>query len=310
MPLRLICLLLMISCFVCNGRGAAQTMSREEEIVRSTYARVTFAAQLGMLWHAVEMNEGWPGLNDGLVLTKAMNEQIRFDLTDFKVGESKDVSTASWSSMIEGPVDVLFIHFVEAPVGFTKKTKTQTFYITYADAAWKPGAPSAIDTLEERTRTSLVPTVKEVLRSLRKPNSGGGDWKRYASYSVVASLRERSISYRATFLFSPNGDEVLPLDYATGMGIAPFVKTAMYPSALVDTAFREIPLVQSWILSNEIKGCKKSNQPEVCCDPAMGRCGIASEDLQRSLSTQIDPDMRAFLPSRLPKDEKKKEEKQ
>jgi len=284
-----------------------QQMTHEEQIVRATYARVAFAAQLGMLWHAVELNEGWPGLNDGLALTKAMNEQVRFDLTDVKVGELKDVSATSWTSLTEGPVDTLVIHFVEAPIGFTTKDKRRDFYITYADAAWKPAAPSAIDTLEERARTSLVPTVNEVLRSLHKPN-GGGEWTRYASYSVVASLRERSISYRATFLFSPSG-EVLPLDYATGMGIAPFVKTMMYPSALVDTAFREIPLVQAWILSNEIKGCKNFNQPEVCCDPVMGRCGIASEDLQRSLGTQIDPDMRSFLSSRLPKDEKKKEEK-
>ncbi|HZE79309.1 MAG TPA: hypothetical protein VE604_00325 [Candidatus Polarisedimenticolia bacterium] len=304
MRLRLIVLLLLAP--LAKGQ---QQMTHEEQVVRATYARVTFAAQLGMLWHAVELDEGWPGLNDGLVLTKAMNEQVRFDLTDFKVGELKDISTASWTSLIEGPVDTLFIHFVEMPVGFTKDNKTRNFPITYADAAWKPAALSAIDRQEERVRTSLVPTVKEVLRSLRKPN-GGGEWKRYASYSVVASLREKSISYRATFLFSPDGQEILPLDYATGMGIASFVKTTMFPSALVDTAFREIPLVQSWILSNEIKGCKTSNQPEVCCDPVMGRCGIASEDLQRSLGTQIDPDMRMFLPSRLPKDKKKKEEKQ
>lgn len=286
-----------------------QPMTHEEQVVRTTYARVTFAAQLGMLWHAIELDEGWPGLNDGLELTKAMNDQVRFDLTDFKVGDLKDISTASWTSLVEGPVDTLFIHFVEMRVGFTKNNKTRNFPITYADAAWKPAARSAIETLEERTRTSLVPPVREVLQSLHKPN-GGGEWKRYASYSVVASLREKSISYRATFLFSSNGNEVLPLDYATGMGVAAFVKTTMYPSALVDTAFREIPLAQSWILSNEIKGCKSSSQPEVCCDPVMGRCGIASEDLQRSLAVQVDPDMRSFLLSRLPKQEKKKEEKQ
>lgn len=304
MCLRLMVLFLLVS--IAKGQPP---MSPEEQVVRTTYARVTFAAQLGMLWHAIELDKGWPGLDDGLALTKAMNEQVRFDLTDFKVGELKDVSTASWSSLIEGPVDIIFIHFVEMPVGFTKNNKTRNFYITYSDAAWKPAALSAIERQEQRTRTSLVPTVKEVLRSLHKPNSGG-EWKRYASYSVVASLRERSVSYRATFLFSSDGQEVLPLDYATGMGIAQFVKTAMYPAALVDTAFREIPLVQSWILSNEIKGCKTSKEPEVCCDSVRGLCGIASEDLQRSLSTQIDPDMRAFLASRFPKDEKKKEEKQ
>jgi hypothetical protein len=303
-----IILAVMISCFAGNAGGAAHKMSPEESVVRSTYARVTFAAQLGMLWHAVELDEGWPGLNDGLALSKAMNEQVRFDLTDFKVGELKDISAASWTSLIEGPVDVLFIHFVEMPVGFTKSNKKRDFYITYADAAWKPAAPTAIETLEERAHTSPVPSVNDGMRSLRKPN-GGGEWTRYASYSVVASLRERSISYRATFLFSANGGEILPLDYATGMGIAPLVKTTMYPSALVDTAFREIPFVQAWILSSEIKGCKNSSQPEVCCDPVTGRCGIASEDLQRSLGTQIDPDTRSLLPSRLPKEKNKKEEK-
>src|ERR1700704_5967554 len=105
----LIILAAMLSCFAGNA-GAAHKMSREEQIVRSTYARVTFAAQLGMLWHAVDLDEGWPGLDDGLALTKAMNEQARFDLADFKVGELKDISAASWTSLIEGPVNVLFIH--------------------------------------------------------------------------------------------------------------------------------------------------------------------------------------------------------
>src|SRR5258707_8459017 len=165
MRLRLIVLLFLVPL-----AKEQQQMSHEEQVVRTTYARVTFAAQLGMLWHAVELDEGWPGLNDGLVLTKAMNDQVRFDLTDFKVGDLKNIGTASWTSLVEGPVDTLFIHFVEMPVGFTKNNKTRNFPITYADAAWKPAAPSAIETLEERTRTSLVPPVKEVLRSLHKPN--------------------------------------------------------------------------------------------------------------------------------------------
>ena len=47
MRLRLILLLLLVPL----AKGQRQ-MSHEEQIVRSTYARVTFAAQLGMLWHA------------------------------------------------------------------------------------------------------------------------------------------------------------------------------------------------------------------------------------------------------------------
>lgn len=277
------------------------TMSHEEQVVRTAYAKLSYAAQIGMLFHAVEQHDGWPGLNDGLALSKAMNEQIRFELSDFKVGNLNEIGSLPWSSLMEGPIDVIVVHGGEASIGFTKGASTHNFYITYADAAWK-APPSK----REDEQDSKVPNVKEMLQSLRRPNQGG-EWTHYASYSVVAMLRERSVSYRAVFLFSWNqgNEEVLTLDYALAMGIGTFVNTPMYPSALVDTVLREIPFVQAWIVSNEISGCKSFPKPEVCCDLANGRCGIASEDLQRSLKTALDPDLRWVIATRLPKSENK-----
>jgi hypothetical protein len=281
-------------------------MTHEEEVVRTTYAKLSFAAQIGMLWHAAEQDDGWPSLNEGLVLSKAMNEQIRFEISGVKVGFLDEIEKLSWASLVEGPVDVLFLPSVTVPVGFTKGKIRKDFYITYADAAWKPERPSPVETLEERKQTADTPSIKEVLQSLRKPN-GGGKWTRYASYSVVAMLRGRLVSYRAVFLFSKHGDheEILPLDYATAMGIAPFINASMYPSALVDTPFRELPYIQAWIVANQISGCKKFSQPEVCCETTTGRCGLASEDVQHSLITPVDPDMRSILAARQPTNEKK-----
>src|SRR5262249_25617910 len=72
-----------------------QPMSHEEEVVRTTYGRLSFAAQIGMLWHATEQHEGWPGLNDALALTKAMNDQVRFDISGVKTGELMDIANES-----------------------------------------------------------------------------------------------------------------------------------------------------------------------------------------------------------------------
>lgn len=255
------------------------------------------------------MKDG-PAWDDGLLLSKAMNDQIHFDLTGFRVGNLNEIADKPWTWLVEGPTDALFVPSVEIPVGFQKGNIKKSFPITYADAAWKPEPPGPIETHEDRKTTSKVPNISEVLNSMGKPISRGR-WTRYASYSVVAMLRGRTISYRAAFLFSHNetGEEVLALDYATAMGISHFVHTPMYPSALVDTVFRELPFIQAWIVSNEITGCKKFTVPEVCCDARMGRCGLASEDLQRSLSTPVDPDMRSILVTRQPTPIKKGEKK-
>jgi hypothetical protein len=268
-------------------------MTHEEEIVRTAYAKLSFAAQIGMLWHAISGHQTWPGLDDGLGLSKAMNEQIRFDLAGFRVGNISEIRDKPWSWLVEGPVNALSVPYTEIPVGIKKKDGVQEIYpIVYADAAWQQEAPRPVEINEERKPGSKVPTIDEVLRS-QKENLR--NWERYASYSVVAMLRGRSISYRAAFLFSESGSEVLALDYATGMNISRFISTPMYPSALVDTAYRELPFIQAWIVSNEITGCKQFTVPEVCCDAKSGRCGLASEDLQNSLSVFIDPDDRFIL---------------
>jgi hypothetical protein len=286
--------------------AAQKFQSHEEQVVRATYGKAGFAAQIGMVWHAVIGDKEWPGLNDGLTLSKAMNEQIRFELNGFKTGKVADISSESWTTLLEGPVNVLSLHYVEIPVGFSKGKLQTNYNLTYADAAWLPESPSPSETHEERAPSALVPTVKHLLQSLRKPRNGV-EWTRYVSYSVVAMLRERSISYRASFLFSGQGDqeEILALDYATGMSIAPFANNPMYPSALLDTVYREIPFVQGWIVANEIDGCKQFKRPEVCCDRRTGRCGLATEDVQQSLSTAIDPETRLFISTYQPNDEKK-----
>lgn len=270
-------------------------MTPEEEAVRTAYAKFSFAARIALLSHAVEKFPGGPGLDNPLALTKAMDDEIRFDLTDFKVGKVRDIYSKPASTLFEGPVGLLNVQTGERADEFTKDGITKKYNVTYADVDWQPKPPPSPDlTQEHRTKTGkLTPTVEDMLYPMRKPNSGG-EWTRYVSYSVVASLRGRTLSYRASFIFSGNGEmeDTMSLDFATLMSPGFFVNNPMYPSLLVDTAYREIPYIQAWIVANQIAGCKKTKQPEVCCDASTGECGLATEDVQKSMDVPIDPSWR------------------
>jgi hypothetical protein len=283
-----------------KAKDTAVKMTREEKLVRVTYAKLSFAAQMSILWHAVSQQNGWPGLENQFELNNALNSQIRFDLTDFKVGNLSDIGDRSWTSLIEGPVDVIGVNPQTIPFSITNGHKERKLPISYVEVFWKKKSDPPSEYLESEHK---LPTVREVLLDMHGPASG--KWSRYASFSVVAAFRQRTVSYRASFLFNTSSTEVLPLDYALGMGPGSVIHVPMYPSALVDSAYREIPFVQGWLIANELKGCKEFKEPEVCCDPTTGQCGIASEDIQRSMAIPIDPEERSILDTRLnhtPKD--------
>src|ERR1051325_6695215 len=120
MHCKLVVLVLVLSLQAISQPSPATPMTHEEEVIRTAYGKLSFAAQIGMLWHATEQHSGWPRLNDGLVLTKAMNDQIHFDISGLKVGKLADIRNQSWTSLVEGPVDVLFLTAIQSPVGFAK----------------------------------------------------------------------------------------------------------------------------------------------------------------------------------------------
>lgn len=265
-------------------------VTHEEQVVRASYAKLSFAAQLGMVWHTARGHSGWPSLADSEALRHAMENQLRFELSGFKVGNVSDVLSQSWDSFVTSPDEAIKVEYREVPFTVQTPTSRSIERIIYADASWihpqKGGrvmqhVVTVAEELPHITSTGPALTIK-----------GDERWQRYASFAVVATLAGKSLSYRAMFLFrkGANGHEtVLPLDFATQMGLVPFLNTPMYPSALVETSLREIPFVQGWLAANNIAGCKKHKQPEVCCEASGERCGIAAEDLEHSLQKQIDP---------------------
>lgn len=293
--MRLSCCLLLLTFAVtglCQSPTTVVVPTHEETVVRDTYGRISFAGQIGILAHAAILHsDGWPKLDDEPALRRAMANQIRFSVGSFQVGDLTQISQTKWTSLATTfPNAALQIAYQDLPFSMqTRKGKTLK-KIIYADVAWSNETGT-------RGGDQTDPTVQDALKSVKSPK--GGTWSRYASFTVNAALQGRSVSYQALFLFGKdnNGNEtILPIDYFAGSGIAPFVANPMYPAALLETAVREVPLIEQWIAANRISGCKKgADYPEVCCDSSRGRCGIASEDVEKSLKIPVDPDTRWFI---------------
>src|SRR4051794_18354440 len=85
----------------CEAPRPGGGVSHEEAVVRETYGKLTFAANVGLLVHATLLHsEGWPSITDEDALRKAMSEQIQFDLSGFQVGTLSDVRPVKWTSLV------------------------------------------------------------------------------------------------------------------------------------------------------------------------------------------------------------------
>jgi hypothetical protein len=250
MSVKPLVLLLCLAGF-CAGQGSAKksTVSYEEELVRAVYAKLSCAAQIGTSWHAIEQGDGQTEAKDRLASNQATDQQS-FELSDFTVGDLRRVGTAPWTSLVAGPVGVLGAQYRELSVKPTGQGSKSSFNLIYADLTWKTSAE--LQDVAQIVRTDKVLTITEFVQGLRQPEMSDG-WERYASYTVVARLGEHSISYRATFLFSGHHEteEILPLDYATAMKIAPFVKARICPTVVASTIFHGVPLLQASIMEHE-----------------------------------------------------------
>lgn len=264
-------------------------MPVEEQIVRNYYAKLTFMSQLQIL-SSVIMHSS-PKLTEAAV-HDLMRDQIHLDLSEFQTGDFAQIETRPWTLLLnpDAPQGVIDVNSVGSNIGVNH----HNFELTSYQAAWSKSQLQPERQQEQREqiarsmRATNASTVKDVVK-LANP----GDWSRYASFTVSARLQGQAISYRATFLFADHGRKVAIFDPAIRMPVA--LNAPLYPTALADSVYRELPLIKKWVAENQLTGCKRLKEQEVCCDPEAGRCGLASEDVAHSLTLPIDDNDRWVL---------------
>ena len=257
-------------------------MTQEEQIVRKYYAKLSFLSQIGVLSQIIMQA---PTKLTDTGARKLLKDGIRFDLSEFQTGDFAEIEDQPWTLLLNPDAPQGVIRAI--PTGDNIGIDKQTFFLNWYQAAWDKAELQPEKQQEQRDQISKgarftgINTVKDYVRVTHS-----GEWSRYASFTVHTTLTGQSISYRAMFLFADQGERVALFDPAVRMPVE--LNAPLYPTLLVESVYRELPFFKTWVAENRLSGCKKLDEPEVCCDAATGKCGLASEDVEHSLSLPID----------------------
>src|SRR5581483_11320004 len=254
-------------------------MAQEEQVVRKYYAKLSFLSQIAVLSQIFIER---PSKLTDAGTRKLLKDGIRFDLSEFQTGDFAEIETQPWTLLLnpDAPQGVVLVNSGNTNIGFSKQ---QSFLLKWYQAAWSKEQQQPEeqqgrrDQLSRDARFAGITTVKDYVRVAHS-----GEWSRYAAFTVHATLTGQAISYRAMFLFAHQGETVAIFDPAIRMPVE--LNAPLYPALLVESVYRELPFFKTWVAENQLSGCKKLKEPEVCCDPATGKCGLASEDVAHSLS--------------------------
>jgi hypothetical protein len=262
--------------------GAAAQMTHEETLVRTAYARLTYAAQLRVV------------ANDAMharhLSTAELQEQVtkltpRFEIDNVALGSFSAIAGLPWEQMVTKP-DGDLIQVGSSGVGpiITTRngvTKKQMFYVM---TGW------ISHTFDQSWRgVTVAQAVGDV------PKLRGEICSSYISYRVTATLNGRSRTYNAMFVFgrdAKGNETVHMIDNVVGLGSLELVTTqSLYPEALLETYYREFPEVADWIVANTL--AKPTEARDAYCSPA--GCGLPVNWVNKSLAAPIDPESREFL---------------
>ena len=280
------------------GPSTPGGMSSEEMAVRNTYAKLGYACQIGVLAKAVLFNgkrfsdETGPAASDQAGIERELAKQVNLELKDFRIGDVAEIKEKPLASFITVPGADSF-RLVNDGANYSigsQFSKTDTT-IHWTTIRWKSSQEAAAYSKEVYDETSKK-TVGQLLAAARVPYS------RYASFSVHATLQGKSISYNALFLFpqAPDKGHPWPIDTVIGSELIPLTIADLYPGALVETTFREVPVVRAWIDSHRMSSCPEKGLRRICCDPQSGICGLDDETLQKAMNVPVDPATRDALP--------------
>ncbi len=277
---------------------AQSSMSHEETMVRTAYARLTYAVQLQIVAQDAMNAPGSARHNKALLQTQLKELTPRFEIDDVMSGNLSTIGNEFWENFITKPNgDVIHItasgvvSTFTTPSGITKKS------MFYARASW---SARVFETSWDGA--TVARAVSELSVTDGVPN--GVVYDHYTSYRVLATLQGRNRSYNAMFLFGkdPKGNEsIFKVDHIVGMGALDTVTNqSLYPEVLLETVYRELPEVADWIAANTTSNTTKTR--DAYCTPE--GCSLPAEWVNKSFTFPINHITRESFPkSHLPQSE-------
>jgi hypothetical protein len=257
--------------------GSHSAMTHEENIVRSAYAKLAYAARIGAMRDLIDEVMGKPASEDSVAFARRMEDiEIGFELSSLRVGDFADIADVMYADLVTKPngEDVLMVG--TGNWGFKTEELKETWSII-ATPSWTKSQILLQDW--------NMPFAKAFKMAKEAGDEDLSPYTRYASVSVKATFQGRSRSYHALFLFgtdSAGKERVLPVDTVTGTALSFYIANSAYPGTLLETDLRKIPVVAQWLRENVVAGAVAGKR-EVTCNLETLRCGLAMEDVQRAL---------------------------
>jgi hypothetical protein len=265
-----VAMLLLLS----GGIAKSQQMSHEEEVVRTTYARLAYAAQVNEI-HNLWLEKGQREQIDPVQFNLRMAQGLRFELSDFKVGPVSEILPVNYEDLVTKPnhttggsLDIGAGHVGGSNRDANGNVTESTSAI--AQARWIPSHD-----ISENWDASFG-AIYSLMEEAGKHN-------RYAAFKVTATFQDRSRAYLAMFLFGPGdgkNEAILAMDpIINGGGLARFITEDAYPGTLIEGGLAgKDPVVREWLRTQQTTQGVKG---ELHCDAATGRCGINEQDFKK-----------------------------
>jgi hypothetical protein len=264
-------------------------MTREEEVVRATYAKLAYSARLGVyMRYALDTESTSANAIRLPQLQTELDKQLSFKFQNIRVGELSDIGSLYWEDLVTKPDhDLVSVAYNLQRMAGQETTPPTSMYFVLA--GW--GASTDYEA------NWHIP-VSKVIREMLPKDTGMLDvvWSRYAAYTVSVAVGVGQRTYKALFLFGkrPDGSEVVwRTDHVLGMGSLDMLfDRSLYPEPLIETSLRELPAISAWIA--KVGVAFGSDQRDIVCNGVTGKCGIPIQALKKSLRVPIDPKVKAF----------------
>ena len=272
MRLLQVVMLLLLLGVSCTG----QQMTHEEQVVRTTYAKLSYATQIKAIVTAFEDSLGQPPADNATVFNRIANETVTFQFTSIQVGDFAAIAKTAYGDLVTKPNGESILSVATGFWTYTtdepKETRAATGY-----PAWT-GSPIL-------SEDWTVPFAAMVQKAQESGQEDMTPYKRYAAVSVTVTFHGQARSYKSLFVFghdTQGKERILPMDTVVGgPALAFFFANSVYPAVLFEPGLRKVPFVAQWLRANSAAGIASG---QVSCDLQTLKCSVPQADVTRALS--------------------------
>jgi hypothetical protein len=250
-------------------------MTHEETVVRSAYAKLSFAteqvavARLAMEATGLATPKQLAGLTSDQRIADA---QLNITLGDFVVGNVTDILSKKATGLI-APAIGEKLYITEGYHSYIDNR--QEYHWFEPIPKWVPADPVPTE-LASMDLGAFLDSQWHQTQA----------WATYASYSVTVTFQGKSAGpYKALFLFGHDdkGNETVEPEDGTvdAIVLARVMQKHLFADALISSRLRDVPLVKNWVAAKQQPPNCAEDQG-VCCDPSSLHCGPSATRVEKA----------------------------